>query len=547
MNQARSRSGSWLVGTTIRRFRSQWRLIIVVVAVAILATTLISALGLLVTATEQGAIRGSLSRVPAAQTDIDVQVIDSLVPIAETRTIVGNTVKTALGSAATATGTAKGVTDFIPVSGMSPSPRSAYFGEFDNIRSNATLVAGAWAGKPTGSTIPVTIPSSAASALGYSLGSPIRLSNGPKSATALVVGIYRPRDASSAFWALDPLHGAGNDPTHTPTGGDSSLVEDAFGPVIASPGSMSEPGFLVSLVDIHYRLNFVNTTVDQLAPLVQRLSNIDTQLSLKLGSTAEEADYSSELQAAVSNVASGLIVTRSTVVVVSLLVLVLALVAMGQTARLLTDSQSGERQLMRARGASGGNIIALAVVEALALGVITAAVSPLLANLVYRALAAQPAMQSAGMPRDAGLPAVAWETAAGISLLFVVVLVVPLIRESRTFVEGEQSKARQRSASGLMRSGLDIAFVIVAAVAYWQLKSYRSPVSSTSVSIAVDPVLVAGPASFCSRARSCVSDSSRLQLDFSSGLRRAPVVLLCHWPHGRSDDVRSARSPRCCC
>jgi ABC-type antimicrobial peptide transport system permease subunit len=500
LTQAWPRSSLWLAGTTIRRFRSQWRLISVVVAVAILATTLISSLGLLVTATEQGAIRVALSRIPAAQTDIDVQVLQSQMPVAgnmpvaDTRSMISKAVKSVLGNAATATVTAMGVTDFIPVSATTTPPQYAYFGEFDNIRSNAELVSGAWAGKPTGSTIPVTVPVNAAEALGYSLGSTFLLSNDPKSATVTVVGIYRPKDAASSFWDNDPLVGEGSDPAHTLNSQGSSLVGVAFGPLIAAPGAMTRAGFFASLVDIHYRPHFVHTSVDQLAPLVHRLSNADTDVSLSLGDTAQEADYNSDVQAAVSGVASGLVVTRSTVVVVSLLLLVLALVAMGQTARLLTDSRSGERQLMRARGASAGNVIALTLVEAIVLGVITAAVSPLLANLVYRALAAQPAMVSAGMPGDAGLPALTWATAAGISLLFVIVLVVPLIRQGRTFVDAEQSRGRQRAASGLMRSGLDIGFVIIAAIAYWQLRSYHSPVSSTSVSIAVDPVLVAGPA-----------------------------------------------------
>jgi hypothetical protein len=536
VNQAAPRSGSWLVRTTIRRFRSQWRLIAVVVAVAILATSLIASLGLLVTATEQGAIRGSLSRVPAAQTDIDVKVFDSLVSVADTRSMVGKAVTSALGDAATATSTSLGITEFIPVSDTSSRLQFAYFGEFDNIRSQSRLVSGVWAGEPSGSTIPVTIPSNASKALGYSLGSTFLLSNGPKSAMVTVVGTYQPTDAGSSFWGNDPLQGAGNDPSHTQTNLASFLTGDGFGPLIAAPGAMTKPGFIAPLVDIHYRLHFANTTVDQLAPLVSRLSSVDSKLTLSLGTSAHEVDYSSDVQGAVSGVASGLIVTRSTVAVVSLLLLVLALVAMGQTARLLTESQSGERQLMRARGASGGQIIALAVVEAIALGVITAGVSPLLANLLYRALAAQPAMQSAGMPSDAGLPAVVWETAAGISALFVVVLVVPLIRQARTFIEGEQSKARRGTASGLMRSGLDIAFVVIAAVAYWQLKSYRSPVSSTSVSIAVDPVLVVGPALvLLAGALLCVRliPAAARVLERVGSRTRGVIVSLAAWEIGR--------------
>ena len=52
---------------------------------------------------------------------------------------------------------------------------------------------------------------------------------------------------------------------------------------------------------------------------------------------------------------------------------------------------------------------------------------------------------------------------------------------------------RQDRRGGLARSGADLALLVLAGVAIWQLDSYRSPVSATGAA-QLDPVLVAAPA-----------------------------------------------------
>lgn len=203
--------------------------------------------------------------------------------------------------------------------------------------------------------------------------------------------------------------------------------------------------------------------------------------------------YSGDADVPISQIAASLIVTRSTVVVITLLLLVLAIAALAQAARLFTDARMGDRQLMRARGASAAQIVGVAAIEAAFVGVVAALVSPLLARLVYSLIALQPAMAAAGVPRDSGLGEEAWLTSAGLGALFVVVLVGSVLGRSTSFVEAEQSRSRSRRVTGLLRSGLDLGVVVVAGLAFWQLEIYRTPVGS-SASDAVDPVLVVAPA-----------------------------------------------------
>ncbi|MEO6116491.1 MAG: FtsX-like permease family protein, partial [Pseudolysinimonas sp.] len=478
----RIHSRSWLVGTTLQRSRSQWRLLLVVVAVAILACTLISSLGLLVFATEQGGVRTALTAIPTSQAAIDVQVVHPHVPLSAARRLVKNAVHKELGESVRYSTSSFARTEPAFVPQIQTSSGLTYFGEYDNFRSNTTLVSGQWAEKWPGGTaaIPVAIPEAASQAQGLHLGSTFEIDTSPSELTATVVGIYRVNAPRSAYWARDLLNGTGNDPLY-------------FGPLIAAPGTIGAAKVLIASLDVRFAPDFNSVTVDQLAPLVGRFADANKAVPSRLDSVSATVRYTSGLANATSGIASGLTATRSTVVVVSLMLLVLAVAAMGQTARSFNDARAGERQLLRSRGASVGNILALATLEALVIGVVTAAASPPLATLVYRILAAQPAMVAAHMPKDAGLHLTTWLTAAGVSLLFVVVLIAPLLRRSRSFAGGEQSQGRQGSATVFMRSGLDIAIFVLAGVAYWQLVSYHSPVD-TSTSLAVDPILVAGPA-----------------------------------------------------
>ena len=449
---------------------------------AILACTLISSLGLLVFATEQGGVRRSLTAIPSSQADIDIQVVHPQVPLATARRLVAAAVSDELGGTVRYSASRVAMTDpgFVPE--IQSSSGLTYFGEYDGIRSNTTLVSGEWAGTWSGGTaaIPVAIPEAASQAQGLHIGSTFDIHNSPSVVTVTVVGVYRVTRPSSPYWARDLLQGTGNDRRY-------------FGPLIAAPGTIDAAKVPLASLDVRVTPRFDSVTVDHLAPLLGRLAGASTTVPDRLDRVSSTIHYSSGLADATGGIASGLVATRSTVVVVSLMLLVLALGAMGQTARSFTDARAAERLLLRLRGASEGNLLALAALEAIVIGVITAAASPPLSTLVYRILAAQPAMVAAGMPKDAGLPPTSWLTAAGVSLLFVVVLIAPLLRRSRSSTEGEQTQGRQGTATAFMRSGLDIAVFVLAGIAYWQLVSYRSPVGGTG-SLAVDPILVAGPA-----------------------------------------------------
>ena len=545
-----TRSGAWLLATTLRRTRVQWRLLLGVVAVAVLASVLVTTLSLLVSATEQGGVRGALSAVPAEQTRVDVRLIDPTIDLADGRAAITKAVGGVFGRAADAASTGLALSGFEPVGALDGAPPPgtlptfAYFGEYDRLVDNSTLVAGAWPGEAgdDGTTVQVAIPSSAASALSIGVGATLAATAGESDVTAVVAGVFEPRDPTDEFWALDRLAGGGYDPAFPDPFTSFYNPTVVLGPLVVGAGGLAAADIPVAFTDLVYVPDFSATAVDQVQPLLDRLRTADVDIPYASTGVAGSIFVETDAATAVSAVTAGLVVTRSTVVVVSLLLVVLAIAAMAQLARLFSDARAGERQLMRARGASRGNILSLAAVEAVVVAVIAAAATPPLASLAYRLLAAQPPMVAAGMPADAGLPAATWAIAAGISVLFVLVLVAPVVRGDVSFAEGAQAAGRQRRATGIARSGIDVALVVLAAIAYWQLQAYRSPVQE-GAALAIDPILVAGPAIvLVAAALVCVRlipAASRLLERIGSGSRGATVALA-SWEIGRRSQRATA-------
>lgn len=535
--------GPWLLATTLRRTRAQWRLLLGVVAVAVLASVLVTTLGLLVTMTEAGGVRRELATAPAEQTALSVRLIDPTIDIADGRTEVGKAVDRVFGTAATTTSSGMALSPFETVDAVAGTPPSgettttAYFGEFDGISDAASLTQGEWPlpSSSTAAPVQIAIPASAARALTITVGTVISLGSDSDRVTAVVAGVYEPRDPSDSFWQYDRLAGRGYDPAFSDPAASFYNPGVAFGPLVVAAGALAAADIPVAFADLRYTPEFSKTTVDQLQPLLNRLKTADIDIPFRAIGVAGSVFVDTDAANAVSAVASGLTVTRSTVAVISLLLVVLAVAAMAQVARLFSDARAGERQLMRARGASRRNILALAVVEALVVAAATAAATPPLASFVYRLLAMPAPMVAAGLPADAGMPPVAWFVAGGVALLFVAVLVGPLVRGDASFAEGAQIAGRQRAASGMARSGLDLALVALAALAYWQLQLYRTPVQDEA-SLAVDPVLVAGPAIvLVAAALVCVRlipAASRL-LERLGSVARGATVALAAWEIGR--------------
>jgi hypothetical protein len=477
---------SWLLGSTRDRLRAQAPLLAAVLAVAVLATTLITSLGLLSAATETNGVRGSLGGIPDEQTTVSVRLARVTGSPEEARAIVEAAVQKLVGASVSLETTGAALTEFGAL-----GDGLAYLAQLDGIEQHAELVSGQWPGA-AGEALPVAMPHTAATALGLEVGSQLSVTIDDVEASVEVVGTYE-TDEADEFWALDPLRGSGYNPAYPKPGLTFYSPITALGPLVVAPGGLARADLPVSSLQLVLHPDFSAVEMDDLGPLLDRLSTGDIDLRIDARHAAQQLVYESDAVSIVRSVASGLVVTRSTVVVTSLLLLVLAIAAMAQTARLFTDARAGERRLMRARGAGAGHLVALTAVEAVLLGILSTALSPLLATLAYRLVAAQPAMVAAGMPETVDATTTSIITAAAVSLAFVIVLIAPLLTRARGIAEEERADVRQSKVSGIMRSGLDLALIVLAAIAYWQLVSYRGVLDSSG-SLEIDPVLAVGPA-----------------------------------------------------
>jgi hypothetical protein len=485
----------WPLRVTRARLRSGWALLAVVLVVAVLACTTVASVVLVEHATEAGAVRTALTSLSTEQTDLDVSMTLPKVSVHKARTAADRAISELLAGSATARGSGFAVSDLDSAPALGTLPALAYFGEWDAVKSHATLTAGRWAAsvKSVTGTIPVTLPAAAAKGLGLRVGSRFDVAVGLGDRTARVVGLYKAIAPKGDYWSSDLLKGAGYRAGFPKPGTDAYVPTDAFGPLILPAGGLDAAGIPVQTISITYSPNFSATTPAELAPLIDRLAIAENTVPTAMGDVADQVYFSSNAETPLGQIAANLIVTRSTLVVVSLLLLVLAIATLVQAARLLNDSRDFERQLMRARGASRGQILALAGMEAALIVVVTALLSPLLGGVVYSVLARQPAMMQARMPAAAGLPASVWLVSLAISLVFGLVLLAPLVARPATFVDEDKARFRQHRGTGIMRTGADLGVVVIAGLVFWRLVIYRSPVTATST-LSVDPILAAGPA-----------------------------------------------------
>lgn len=488
---ARSGALSWQLSTAPRRLAGRWRILGAVGGVALLATTLVCSLAMLVSAAEGRSVRAALTAEPERSTfTVVAEQLD--VPGGAVQGVVGAELADRLGVPLR--------TDVVAQSQLYDVPRPgvrsalAYLAEPGELADDAVLVDGEWpepwADDATGEPVPVAVPVPALEVLGTGLGSTHDLGSRVDGVdlTVRVVGVYDvPRLGAS--WSWDRMRGALHNPVFPLPEFSGRVSTDAVGPFVVGDGALDGAGGDVYRLVLRYTPDLSGLEAADLTQLRQRLVSVDTGLTRAVEDRADRIRTSSTLPALVDDVATHVVVARAGVAVVGLLLLVLAVAALLQTARLLAEARHDEHDLMRARGASRRQLVVGAVLEVAPLVALVALASPLLAPLVLRALGAATGL----VPLVGGPSTPTWLVAAGVALTLGLVLVLPLVRAPDTFVEAQQARARPGRRAVLARSGLDVLMLVLGGLAYWQLSLYRSPFKGSGGSLDVDPVLVAGP------------------------------------------------------
>ncbi|MCX5382380.1 ABC transporter permease [Streptomyces sp. NBC_00083] len=356
-------------------------------------------------------------------------------------------------------------------------------------RSRVRLTAGSWPTAPAagrGAELPVALPESAAGRLGLRPGATLALTDrlGGPGVTVRITGVYRAQDVSDAYWRLDELGGRGV----------RKLDFTTYGPLLADTSVLDGGRVSAGTSAWLASADFSRITVGRIAQLrtaaTEGPKSLVKQPVFAGGATAETS-----LPALLDQAERSLLVSRSTLLIVALQLVLLAGYALLLVARLLSSERAGETELLRARGGSRRQIIGLAAAEALMLAVPAALIAPLLAGPLTRLLAARGALARAGLPLDTSLTGTVWLVAVLVALGCAVAVVAPALPAGPLRRGG-----RAGALPAPVRAGADIGLLVIAGVAYWQLDRQTSASGSgalntdASGSLGIDPLLVAAPA-----------------------------------------------------
>lgn len=495
-----SRDGVYLLRVFARRAAFRWRFLGTVTAVLVLVATLLSALAVLAASSDAGALRGGLTDTDPAATSLTVDLLRPSGSLTELDATLADTAADVLGPDIPTERFTLTESALRPVTRtgsplVAETAVYASVGELTDAERRTSLVDGAWASDDRS----VVAPEAARTVVGLAIGDELVVQTTRGDVALRISGFYRLAEASAQApaeqWAIDPLQGGGAHIGFAKPGQRSYEPVVAIGPLLAAPGTLEARDVSAAFAETIFRPDFTAVDESALSPLRERLVDADVSFSSAVGRQATTVALTTELPQTLDAVGGGILVTRTVVAVSGVLLALLAVTALVQVARLMTESGIVDRRLMRSRGASPAQVGALVGLEAVSVAIVTALVAPGLGALVYQAMAAVPAMRAARMPATASIPLAAWLVAAGVAVVFVAIVSAPLLvrRGAEAEFDAEQdSAARAGRLAPLMRSGLDLAVIAVAVVAALQLFRLQGTVREGT--LGVDPIAAVAPA-----------------------------------------------------
>ncbi|MFK4542983.1 hypothetical protein RKD29_002579 [Streptomyces tendae] len=478
-----------LVGYVLLRARAHRLLLAAALLTVLLTTTVLATLTAYSGAVGDAALRHALAD---ARTGADAALIVKADVPAEQRPTADAAVRK--GAARTFDGLPRTVRTLVrsgpyalpgslrPPAERSGDPDLTFFAALDptQVRIDEGRMPANGGGKADG-TVEVAVPVAAAERIGVGTGDRLTLTDrldGP-AVRVVVSGLYRPVDAGSPYWRLDDLAGRG-------------LQEGGFttyGPLLAPPGALSggrvSAGSSGWLVTADYSSLTTGRTQDLGDAARGGMAWLREQKVLS-GTTAA----TTELPAILERLDRSLEVSRSTLLVIALQLVLLAGGALLLVARLLSVARAGELRLLRARGASRARLAAGSALEALLLAVPALVCAPLLAGPLVRLLAGQGALARIGL---------GWEPAAGGSgtVWLVAAVGCTLAVALPALTLAPEAGGRPRALPGWLRAGADVGLLVIAGIAYWQLDRQTSATGTGEAddagTLGVDPLFVATP------------------------------------------------------
>ncbi len=358
--------------------------------------------------------------------------------------------------------------------GNTPIAEAAALGD---LTGQASLVSGRWPGSlVAGQPIPAALPVTAAALLHVSVGDVLRMQDRVSShyVQFVVTGLYRPRQVTSPYWGLDDVALSGSSTASGfTTYGPLAVQAAAF----AGPLAVEQGSWLAQPRTASVPASQLSTVAGNVNGLRQALEQAETLPSVTL---------TTSLPAVLNGVSNNLDVARSLLAICGVLLFLLAAAALLAVARLLTGQREGESAMLTARGGTRWQLVRLTAAEAVPLALVAAAAGGALGVALARLLAGS---ELSG----AGIGPGVWLAAAAVAVGAMVIMVLPVLS---TVTPGavRARQGRQGAVSGVTRAGGDLALILLAVVAGWQLRHYSAVSAGNNGSFGVDPVIVIAPA-----------------------------------------------------
>ncbi|MFD1546534.1 ABC transporter permease [Nonomuraea guangzhouensis] len=374
------------------------------------------------------------------------------------------------------------------------TPELLRFGSYDGLDTHAKLISGAW---PTAKTdaaktdaagsdvVEAAISLSAASASGLKSGQEIttegRLDHKP--VKVRITGVFQLNDPFGDRWTGEQLLTRGVETGEYTTYGPLMVPRQTF----LSRFATNVNATWTAVPDLR------TLSPEQLRPFAGRVSELRDRLR---ANGCPSCTAASRLPEILTQLGTAALVARSTMLIPVLQLLLLAAYALMLTARLLADHRRMEVALLRSRGAGTLRLAALAGGEALLVAVPCAIVAPFLGPPLLALVNALPWIKASGVRLAPSADLGTFAVSIGVALASAVLLMLPALAGARrTYVEEQSTRGRSGGRGLIERAGADLALLLVAALAIWQLRRYGAPVTATAAGdLGIDPLIVSGPA-----------------------------------------------------
>ncbi|MBT8217052.1 MAG: ABC transporter permease, partial [Acidimicrobiia bacterium] len=530
-------TAAWRV--VAKRSVADWLILAAATVTILLATVLLAAGSIYVDAVTLGGLQRTLQDAPIEEANVEISVRSPPGVYAQNDALVVDEVlETFVATGGSIFRRALSDSYELPTQASDTVTDLIVFGYYDSIEDHASLVDGAWPERA--SRLEAAISAATADLLDLGRGDQVTVTNRrdrERTVRVTVTGIYSPDNPDHPYWYDDPLDVAG-------------LAQAGsfrtFGPLVVDRQALLADLQPVA-VDVDWRVfpDYDDLAINEVRQLSGSVAGLEERLNAATDARFDSFRVTSQIGRILTETDRSLLVTRSGVTVLSIQLTALAGYALFLTAGLLAESRTVEVHLLRSRGATTGQILTMAVMEGSILAIPAALVAPWLAVWLLSMLNTAGPLSSVALTIAPVATPGSFVLSALAAIGCIVALAVPAYRSARSRADVRAERSRQPGRTFAQRAGLDLALLLLAGIAFWQLRRYGSQItSSLDGRLGIDPLLVMAPAlglvAGAVLALRSIPTLARIA-DRIASVGTSTVAALAAWQVGRRP-VRYARS-----